>query len=66
MLARKVITVKGVGDDPPISLWKSLISEVVTVGKKGHCIDRRTHLFLQKLKKPLEYLRVKYSLDVSG
>ncbi len=37
MLTRKAIMVKWVGDDPPsIFMWKSLISEVVTLGKLGN------------------------------
>uniref|UniRef100_A0A8C5G1I7 Reverse transcriptase domain-containing protein n=1 Tax=Gouania willdenowi TaxID=441366 RepID=A0A8C5G1I7_GOUWI len=66
MLARKAIMVKWVGEDPPsISVWKSLISEVVTLEKLGHCINGRTHLFLQEWRKPLELLGLNYNLDLN-
>lgn len=44
MLAKKAIMMKWVGDDPPsIFMWKSLISEVVTLEKWGHYINGRIH-----------------------
>lgn len=44
MLSRKAITVKWVGDDPSsVFMWKSLISEVVTLEKLGHYINGRIH-----------------------
>uniref|UniRef100_A0A8C5HT91 Reverse transcriptase domain-containing protein n=1 Tax=Gouania willdenowi TaxID=441366 RepID=A0A8C5HT91_GOUWI len=62
MLARKAIMVKWVGEDPPsISVWKSLISEVVTLEKLGHCINGRTHLFLIYKKKNYYCITVKDS-----
>lgn len=61
------LTLKWVGKDPPsISTWRSLISEMVTLEKIGHCINGRLHFFLQKWKKPLELLGVKYSLNLNG
>lgn len=61
---RKAIMVKWVRDDSPSTyMWKSLITKVVTLEKIEHYIDGRTDLFLQKLKKTLESLGVKYNLD---
>lgn len=42
------------------------MSEVVTLEKIGHNIDGKTHLFLQKWKKQLESLGIKYNLVLNG
>lgn len=66
MLTRRAIMVKWVGNDPPsVLIWKSLISEVVTLEKLGHYIDGRIHTIQQKWKRPLEHLAVKYNLELT-
>ncbi|CAG5866902.1 unnamed protein product [Menidia menidia] len=61
MLARKAIMVKWVGSEPPsISLWKSLISDVMTLIRLGHYIDGSLQFFTNTWRKPLETLGVEY------
>uniref|UniRef100_A0A3P9C5G3 Reverse transcriptase domain-containing protein n=1 Tax=Maylandia zebra TaxID=106582 RepID=A0A3P9C5G3_9CICH len=67
MLARKSIMLRWVGAEPPsISLWKSLIIEVMTLIRLGHYIDGSSRIFVYKWKRPLEALGVTYKLDPRG
>uniref|UniRef100_A0A8C6UCR3 Reverse transcriptase domain-containing protein n=1 Tax=Neogobius melanostomus TaxID=47308 RepID=A0A8C6UCR3_9GOBI len=67
MIARKSIMVKWVGDDPPsISLWKSLIVDLVTMIKLGHYIKGTFQLFIDNWKKPLDAIGIKSQTDSNG
>lgn len=66
MPASKAITGKWIVDDPSsVSIWKSLISEDVTMETLWNYFNGRTYLFLQKRRKPLELLGVDYNLDLN-
>lgn len=66
MLARKAIMVRWVGNIPPsISLWKSLISDVMTLIRLGY-IDGSLKLFENTWKKPLQTLGVECKMDSNG
>jgi len=67
MLARKAIMVKWVGREPPsLSLWKSLISDVMTLIRLGHYIDGSLQFFTNIWRKPLETLGVECKMDSNG
>lgn len=45
-------------DSPTVLMFKSLISEVVTLEKLEYCINGKIHTFQQKRKEPMENLVV--------
>ena len=60
MLARKTIMTKWVGDESPsLILWKSLISDVITLENLRYCITGRADHFKREWEKSLNLLNVK-------
>lgn len=60
MLARKAIMVKWVGADPPSAqLWKSLISDVITLEQLRYCINGKHHLIISKWERVLNFFQMK-------
>ena len=59
MIARKAIMTKWVGDDAPTTqLWKSLISNAVTLEKLRYAINEKAHLFSRIWENPLNLLGI--------